>query len=141
MFSSPYPVPRYRTWGSVLIIGWTFGVAGGVWAMIRPPISYDGLTVGITILWGLLLIVGSATVLAGHLMRRHRVEMAGLWPTLGGVALYAYLSWQAALTDSPGTGPRACLMILLLCLVAARLQWLRRVEKRVQTVDRIGGNE
>lgn len=140
MLSSPYPVPRDRLWTVLLFIGWAFGVAGGVWAIASPPISYDGLTVGLTTLWGVLLIGGSAVALAGHLMRRHRMEMAGLWPALGGIMLYAALSWQAALTDSPGSGPRACLMILLVCVVAARLRWLRRVEARIRDADRIGGN-
>lgn len=139
MLSSPYPVPRDPVWLALLLIGWVAGVGGGVWALVRPPSSYDGVTVGLTTLWGVLLIAGSAGVLAGHIMRRHRVELAGLWPALGGAVLYTVLSWQATLTTSPGTGTRACLMILLSCLIAARIQWLRRVEKRVQTVDRIGG--
>lgn len=110
-----------------------------MWALVRPPTSYDGVTVWLTTLWGALLLAGSAGVLAGHVMRRHRMELAGLWPALGGAVLYAALSWQATLTDSPGTGTRACLMVLLSCLIAARIRWLRRVEKRVQAVDRIGG--
>ena len=110
-----------------------------MWALVRPPTSYDGVTVWLTTLWGALLLAGSAGVLAGHVMRRHRVELAGLWPALGGAILYAALSWQATLADSPGTGTRACLMVLLSCLIAARIRWLRRVEKRGQAVDRIGG--
>lgn len=139
MLSSPYPVPRDPVWLALLLIGWGAGVGAGAWALVRPPSSYDGVTVWLTTLWGVLLLAGSAGVLAGHIMRRHRVELAGLWPALGGAVLYASLSWQATLTTSPGTGTRACLMILLSCLIAARIQWLRRVEKRVQTVDRIGG--
>ena len=139
MRSSPYPVPRDPVWLALLLIGWVAGVGAGVWALVHPPPSYDGVTVWLTTLWGVLLLAGSAGVLAGHIMRRHRVELAGLWPSLGGAALYTVLSWQATLTSSPGTGTRACLMILLCSLIAARIQWLRLVEKRVQTVDRIGG--
>ena len=139
MRSSPYPVPCDPVWLAILLIGWVAGVGAGVWALVHPPSSYDGVTVWLTTLWGVLLLAGSAGVLAGHIMRLHRVELAGLWPSLGGAALYTVLSWQATLTSSPGTGTRACLMILLCSLIAARIQWLRLVEKRVQTVDRIGG--
>ena len=139
MLSSPYPVPRDPVWAGILLLGWGAGVGAGVWALVRPPMSYDGVTVWLATLWGALLLAGSTGVLAGHVLRRHRMELAGLWPALGGVVLYAALSWQATLTDSPGTGTRAFLMVLLSCLIAARIRWLRGVEKRVQAVDRIGG--
>lgn len=139
MRSSPYPVPRDPVWLGILLVGWGAGVGAGAWALVRPPTSYDGVTVWLTTLWGALLLAGSAGALAGHVLRRHRMELAGLWPALGGAVLYAALSWQATLTDSPGTGTRACLMVLLSCLIAARIRWLRLVEKRVQAVDRIGG--
>ena len=139
MRSSPYPVPRDPAWAAILCVGWGAGVGAGVWALVRPPLSYDGVTVWLTALWGALLLAGSAGILAGHIMRRHRVELAGLWPALGGTILYTTLSWQATLTDSPGTGTRACLMILLSCLIAARIRWLSLVERRVRAVDRIGG--
>lgn len=138
MLSSPYPVPRDRVWHVLMVTAWAAGVAAGAWVIGYPPRSYAGLGLGLSLLWGALLGVGSLAVLAGYLLRRHRVELAGLWPALGGILLYAGLSWQSVFTDSPGAGARACLIILLACLVAARIRQLGSIERRVRGIDRMG---
>lgn len=138
MLSSPYPVPRDRVWHALMVVAWGAGVAGGAWVLVYPPRSYEGLGLGLSLLWGALLGVGSLAVLAGHLMRRHRVELAGLWPALGGVLLYAGLSWESVFVGSPGSGARACMIVLLACLVAARIRQLRNIERRVKGIDRMG---
>lgn len=137
MLSSPYPVPNDPVWRGLLVVGWLAGVAGGVWVLVYPPQSYVGLGAGLSVLWGLLLIVGSSIVLAGHLLRRHRVELTGLWPGLAGIVLYSALSWQSVVT-SPGAGARACLIVLLACLVAGRIRQLSIIEKRVRHIDQMG---
>ena len=138
MLSSPYPVPRDRVWHALMVVAWVAGVAGGAWVLAYPPRSYEGLGLGLSLLWGALLGVGSLAVLAGHLMRRHRVELAGLWPALGGILLYAGLSWESVFVGSPGSGARACMIVLLACLVAARIRQLRNIERRVKGIDRMG---
>ena len=138
MLSSPYPVPRDRVWLALMVAAWVAGVAGGAWVLVYPPRSYAGLSLGLSLLWGALLGAGSLAVLAGHLMRRHRVELAGLWPVLGGILLYAGLSWGSVVTDSPGSGARACLILLLACLVAARIRQLVSIERRIRGIDRMG---
>ena len=138
MLSSPYPVPRDRVWLALMVVAWVAGVAGGVWVLVYPPRSYEGLGLGLSLLWGALLGVGSLAVLAGYLMRRHRVELAGLWPALGGILLYAGLSWESVFAGSPGSGARACMIVLLACLVAARIRQLGSIERRVKGIDQMG---
>lgn len=138
MLSSPYPVPRDPVWLGLMIAAWLFGSGAGAWVLIYPPRSYDGLGAGLSVLWGVLLLVGSLAVLSGYVLRRHRMELAGLWPAVGGIVLYAGLSWQSVFTDSPGAGARACLIVLLLCIAGARIRQLSMIEKRVQRIDELG---
>lgn len=138
MLSSPYPVPRDPVWLVLMIVAWGFGAGAGVWVFAYPPQSYAGLGAGLSYLWGALLLLGSITALTGHLLRRHRVELAGLWPALGGILLYAGLSWESTLTNSPGSGARACLIITLACLVGARIRQLSKIEQRVRRIDQMG---
>lgn len=138
MLSSPYPVPPDP---ALTLFGagrWAATIAAGVWVLVHPPQSYAGLDAGLTILWGVLLVIGPFLGLVAYLARRYRLEMAALWPTLAGIALYAALSWESALTDSPGAGPRACLILTLLLVMAERLRVLQIIDRRVQALDRIG---
>ncbi|UEJ84023.1 hypothetical protein Bra3105_06840 [Brachybacterium halotolerans subsp. kimchii] len=130
MLSSPYPIPSLRIWKAAMLIGWAAGVAAGVWVLVSPPKSYDGIGLALTIAWGIMLAAGSLLVTLGHVLRTYQIELPGLAFSLGGVVLYGYLSWEATLTDSPGSGPRACLMILLAALIIARLRVLLYIDRR-----------
>lgn len=139
MLSSPYPVPRLRTWRAAMLIGWTAGIAAGVWVLTDPPLSYDSIGLTLTIVWGAMLAVGSGLAAIGHLTQRYKLELPGLVLALGGVVIYDYLSWQQTLTTSPGSGPRALLLIVLACLLVARIRVLlymdRQARQRVEMRD------
>ncbi|UEJ83456.1 hypothetical protein Bra3105_03845 [Brachybacterium halotolerans subsp. kimchii] len=80
-----------------------------------------------------MLAAGSLLVTLGHILRTYQIELPGLTFSLGGVGLYGYLSWEATtLTDSPGSGPRACLMILLAASIIARLRALLYIDRRAR---------
>lgn len=135
MLTSPYPVPRLRVWQVAMILGWGAGAAAGVWVLASPPRSYEGLGLALTTMWGLMLVIGSGLCVLGHALHRYKLELPGLVLALGGIVIYGYLSWQATLTDSPGSGPRALLLVLLACWIVARgrvLIYLDRQARRLK---------
>ena len=129
MLSSPYPVPLLASHKTVLVIGWLAGVAAGLWVIIDPPKSYEGLGLALTVAWGAFLAAGSALVAIGNASRKYKIELPGLVLALGGVTIYSYLSWVHTLTESPGSGPRALLLVLLACKIIARLRVLWHVDR------------
>jgi len=115
-----------------MIVGWAAGVGAGAWVLADPPQSYSGLGLGLTIAWGVMLAVGSGLVTVGHVLRRYRIELPGLVLALGGVAIYAYLSWVQTLTESPGSGPRPMLLILLAAFIIARARALLHIDRQLR---------
>lgn len=132
MLSSPYPVPSLRVYRVAMVAGWLCGVAAGVWVLAYPPKSYDGLSEALTIAWGAMLVVGSLAAACGHAFRKYQVEIPGLILALGGVAIYCYLSWVQTLTDSPGSGPRACLLVVLCAFLVARTRTLLWIDRQAR---------
>lgn len=132
MLSSPYPVPPLRIWRTAMLIGWTAGIAAGIWVLTDPPLSYDNIGLALTIAWGAMLAVGSGLTAIGHLTRRYKLELPGLVLALGGVVIYDYLSWQQTLTTSPGSGPRALLLIVLACLLVGRIRVLIYLDRQAR---------
>lgn len=132
MLSSPYPVPPLRAWRAAMILGWMAGVASGTWVLADPPLSYQGIGLALTIAWGAMLAVGSGLTVAGHLTRRYKVELPGLVLALGGVVIYDFLSWQQTLTTSPGSGPRALLLVMLACMLIARIRVLIFMDRQAR---------
>ena len=121
MLSSPYPLQRLLPWTIPVILGALQGLAAGLWVVVSPPRSYEGIGLALTFAWGLMLIVGSLLILIAHLIRVHQVELPGLAFALGGILTYVYLSWDQTIGDSPGSGPRALLLGWLLCFLLTRL--------------------
>lgn len=134
MLSSPYPVPSLKSWRAAMITGWLAGVAAGVWVIVEPPKPYEGIGLTLTTAWGVMLAVGSALCVAGHVLRRYQVEVPGLVLALGGIVIYDFLSWQQTLGDSLGSGPRALLLILLAAWIIARLRVLLHIDRQVHRI-------
>lgn len=124
MLSSPYPTPSLRTYRAAMVLGWAAGIGAGAWVLADPPLSYKGIGLALTIIWGAMLVLGSALTALGHITHRYKLELPGLVLALGGVVIYDYLSWQQTLTTSPGSGPRAMLLVLLACVLIARIRVL-----------------
>lgn len=141
MLSSPYPVPPLRTYRIAMVIGWVAGVAAGTWVLADPPLSYQGIGLALTIAWGAMLAIGSALTAIGHIARRYKIELPGLVLALGGVVIYDYLSWQQTLTTSPGSGPRALLLIVLACLLVARIRVLLYLDRQARHLVEMRGSE
>lgn len=120
-----------------MVLGWLAGVTAGAWVIVSPPKSYDQIGLALTTLWGAFFVAGSALVAAGHVIRKYKIEIPGLVLSLGGTAIYAYLSWQQTLTDSPGSGPRACLLILLGCILVARIRVLLHIDREGRRMARL----
>lgn len=132
MLSAPYPIPSLRTYRAAMIAGWVAGVGAGAWVLADPPLSYQGIGLALTITWGAMLVIGSALTALGHIARRYKIELPGLVLALGGVVIYDYLSWQQTLTSSPGSGPRALLLILLACVLIARIRVLMYLDRQAR---------
>lgn len=133
MLSSPYPAPRLLSWTLVMVLGALQGLGAGLWVIISPPVSYEGLGATLTLIWGVLIAAGSALVLAGHIARVHQVEVPGLAFALGGMAIYVYLSWEQTLGTAPGSGPRALFLGQLGCFYLARLVLLLYIDFKART--------
>ena len=123
----PYPPTLLeRAGGAVVGLG---VAAAGVWVLASPPVSYAGIGSMLTTAWGILLAVGGVLIAAGWAARSYKLELPGIFPAMGGLAIYAVLSWQATLTDSLGSGPRACLIAVGAVVALLRLAQLLRVSR------------
>ena len=131
MLSSPYPVPPLRVYKVAMLVGWMAGMVAGAWVLVSPPKSYDALSLTLTTVWGAFLLGGSLLVASAHAFRKYKVEIPGLVLALGGVVIYAYLSWAQTLTDSHGSGPRACLL-LLAALIVGRIRLLMHIDRQAR---------
>ena len=132
MLSSPYPVPPLRVYKVAMVLGWVAGMVAGAWVLVSPPQSYDALDLTLTTVWGAFLLGGSLLVACAHVFRKYKVEIPGLVLALGGVVIYDYLSWLQTLTTAPGSGPRACLLILLAALLVARIRLLMHIDRQAR---------
>lgn len=132
MLSSPYPVPPLRAYTVAMVLGWVAGMVAGAWVLVSPPKSYDALGLTLTAVWGAFLLGGSLLVACAHAFRKYKIEVPGLALALGGVTIYAYLSWAQTLADSPGSGPRASLLLVLAALLVARIRILMHIDRQAR---------
>ena len=132
MLSSPYPVPSLRVYRVAMVLGWVAGMVAGAWVLVSPPKSYDALDLTLTTVWGAFLLGGSLLVACAHAFRKYKIEIPGLILALGGVVIYDYLSWLQTFTTAPGSGPRACLLILLAALLVARIRLLMHIDRQAR---------
>ena len=132
MLSSPYPVPELRVHKVAMVLGWVAGMIAGVWVLVSPPKSYDAIGLALTTVWGAFLLGGSLLVACAHAFRKYKIEIPGLALALGGVAIYSYLSWVQTLTDSLGSGPRACLLLVLAAHIVARIRMLMHIDRQAR---------
>ena len=115
-----------------MVLGWIAGMGAGAWVLVSPPKSYDAIGLALTTVWGAFLLGGSLLVMAANVFRKYKVEIPGLVLALGGVVIYAYLSWVQTLTDSLGSGPRACLLLVLAALLVARIRILMHIDRQAR---------
>ena len=115
-----------------MVLGWVAGMVAGAWVLASPPKSYDALGLALTTLWGAFLLGGSLLVMAANAFRKYKVELPGLVLALGGVVIYDYLSWVQTLTDSLGSGPRACLLLVLAAHIVARIRMLMHIDRQAR---------
>ena len=132
MLSSPYPVPPLRVYKVAMVLGWMAAMGAGAWVLVSPPKSYDALDLTLTTVWGAFLLGGSLLVACAHIFRKYKIEIPGLVLALGGVVIYDYLSWLQTFTTAPGSGPRACLLILLAALLVARIRLLMHIDRQAR---------
>ena len=132
MLSSPYPVPPLRVYRVAMVLGWVAGMVAGAWVLVAPPKSYDALGLALTTVWGAFLLGGSLLVMIANAFRKYKVEIPGLILALGGVVIYDYLSWLQTFTDAPGSGARACLLLVLAALLVARIRILMHIDRQAR---------
>ncbi|MFD1836202.1 hypothetical protein ACFSDA_14120 [Brachybacterium rhamnosum] len=94
---------------------------------MSPPRSYEALGLALTTAWGVFLALGGLLLALGWVARSYKLELPGVVLVAGGLAIYAFLSWQQTFGDSLGSGPRALLMTGGMILAAVRLRALLRV--------------
>ena len=142
MTSSPYP-HRMSTADKVLTV-LMYALAAGVapWILTFPPVSYEGLGLVASVGWGVMAGAGAALILIGNLRKAYLVEAPGIMLTTAGVAVYTLLSWEQTISSSPGSGPRALLMVTFLTAFlldrALELLEYRRTLKRIERIGRRG---
>lgn len=132
MLSSPYPVPQLRVYKVAMVLGWVAGMVAGAWVLVAPPKSYDAIGLTLTAVWGAFLLGGSLLVVVANVFRKYKVEIPGLVLALGGVAIYDYLSWVQTFTSAPGSGARACLLIVLAAHLVARIRVLMNIDRQAR---------
>lgn len=123
----PYPQTLPERLAGALV---GLAVAGaGAWVLISPPLSYEGIGALLTTVWGALLAAGGALTAGGWLRRSYKLELPGASFALGGLAIYALLSWQQTLGGSLGSGPRALLITAVAVIALLRLVRLYRTSR------------
>ena len=132
MLSSPYPVPPLRVYRVAMVLGWVAGMVAGAWVLVSPPKSYDALGLALTTVWGAFLLGGSLLVMVANAFRKYKVEIPGLILALGGVVIYDYLSWLQTFTSAPGSGARACLLLVLAAHLVARIRMLMHIDRQAR---------
>lgn len=137
MMSSPYPRPGLWPWRVAQTFLYAAVVTAGAWVLISPPLSYDGIGLALTTMWGIMLALGGTVALAGTITARYRLELPGLVLALGGVVVYDYLSWHQTLTGSLGSGPRALLLIALAAYMTSRLVLLIHTEREARRLKEL----
>lgn len=115
-----------------MVLGWVAGMVAGAWVLVAPPKSYDALGLALTTVWGAFLLGGSLLVMIANAFRKYKVEIPGLILALGGVVIYDYLSWLQTFTDAPGSGARACLLLVLAALLVARIRILMHIDRQAR---------
>lgn len=115
-----------------MVLGWLAGAAAGAWVIAYPPRTYEGLGLALTMAWGIMLALGSGLTALAHIIRSYQTEIPGLILALGGVTIYSYLSWEQTFTGTWGSGPRALLLVLLACLIVARIRMLLHIDKEAR---------
>lgn len=131
----PYPPTRIeRALGAIVGLG---VAAAGAWVLISPPLSYQGLGLMLTTAWGILLAAGGISITTGWTGSSYKIELPGIVLAMGGLAIYAILSWQATLTDSLGSGPRACLIAVGAVIAVLRLAKLIRTSRDARWVAEV----
>lgn len=128
---------RHREWRIGLILGGLLIAAAGAWVLIDPPQSYRGLGEALTTAWGTLLTLGGVVVSGAYWRRSYKVEMTAMPLIAGGLAVYSFLSWQATLGDSPGSGPRALILTAFAVVAAVRLVQLLRTSRDARWVAEV----
>ncbi len=107
------------TWFRAIAYFWI--AAAGLMVLICPPRSYEGLSLWLTVAWGVLYVIPGGIAGVATIIRRYVWEWVSVWLIAGGTALYAILSWQTALAPGGlGNTPRACIMTGLVALLLSR---------------------
>ena len=142
MTSSPYARVRSKGRTALFVIGWLACVALAPYILVFPPVSYEGFGLVASVWWGVMAGAGAALILIGNLRKAYLVEAPGIMLTTAGVAVYTLLSWEQTISSSPGSGPRALLMVTFLTAFlldrALELLEYRRTLKRIERIGRRG---
>lgn len=138
LIRSPYPRERGIARTVLLVAGWVTVALTAPWIITYPPVTYEGLGLVAGVGWGVLVGIGALLMLAGHLTRRHEVEIPGLLFLGTGLAIYVILSWQTVVSGSEGSGAQALLLTGGAYLIAERglelVQWVLHLRR----INRIG---
>lgn len=138
MHSLPYPLQRSKRSLLLLILGWLFGALVAPYILVFPPVSYEGFGLVASVGWGVMFGGGAILMLVGQLLRSYLPEAVGVMFTTSGILVYALLSWEQAITTSPGSGTRALLVSMLFCWLLHRGDQLYEHHKTLKRIDAIG---
>ena len=139
MTSSTYARVRSKGRTALFVIGWLACVALAPYILVFPPVSYEGFGLVASVGWGVMAGAGAALILIGNLRKAYLVEAPGIMLTTAGVAVYTLLSWEQTISVSPGSGPRALLMVTFLtAFLLDRALELMEYHRTLKRIDRIG---
>lgn len=141
MLSSPYPVPPSRLWLAVRAAAYLLIAASGAAVLSAPSASYASLSTVLTVVWGILCLIGGGLMAYGVARQRYRWEWLPSWVAATGVAMYAALSWQQVLAEGIGHAPRALLMSSLVLLLLSRAIQLGLIDLGARRIAELRGRD
>lgn len=90
-------------------------------ALVWTPHSVvETMGIPLTIWWTTLVIVGSLTSLVGVIINRYRAEWIAIWPTVGGLVVYALTMFFLAIDSEPAKFASASAALALSVAMAYR---------------------
>lgn len=137
--ATPYSRARSKGRTVLFVIGWLACVALAPYILVFPPVSYEGFGLVASVGWGVMAGAGAVLILIGNLRKAYLVEAPGVMLVTAGVAIYALLSWEQTIHTSPGSGPRALLLVTFIsAFLLDRALELWAYHKTLERIDRIG---
>lgn len=116
-------LPPLLKWVNRLTLAgaWAFGGFGGFYALSHPPTTILSVQpVWMSVMWGILVMVGSTIAAMGVITGKNRVEESAAWFSGAGTVAYVLTLWGLVLSGETTRATQASLMTALLMFILSR---------------------